>query len=65
MLAGDDTVTVSRRFHSFAFDGPMFHHPITVEVGEIVDRDNFVFADIKFVERARPAEAFSAGGPKP
>jgi diphthamide synthase (EF-2-diphthine--ammonia ligase) len=33
-------------FHSFAFDGPMFHHPIPIEVGEIVDRDNFVFADL-------------------
>jgi uncharacterized protein (TIGR00290 family) len=33
-------------FHSFAWDGPMFAQPIAIEVGEIVDRDGFVFADI-------------------
>jgi uncharacterized protein (TIGR00290 family) len=33
-------------FHSFAYDGPMFHHPLAVTVGEIVDRDGFVFADV-------------------
>ncbi len=34
-------------FHSFVFDGPMFKKPIEVIVGEIVHRDNFIFADIK------------------
>jgi len=33
-------------FHSFAWDGPMFKHPIPVSVGEVVDRDGFVFADV-------------------
>jgi uncharacterized protein (TIGR00290 family) len=33
-------------FHSFAFAGPMFNHPIETAVGEIVDRDGFVFADV-------------------
>ena len=33
-------------FHSFAWDGPMFAHPVSVEVGEVVDRDGFVFADL-------------------
>jgi uncharacterized protein (TIGR00290 family) len=33
-------------FHSFAYDGPMFHHPLAVTVGEVVDRDGFVFADV-------------------
>ncbi len=33
-------------FHSFAWDGPMFNHPVAIEVGEVVDRDGFVFADI-------------------
>jgi uncharacterized protein (TIGR00290 family) len=33
-------------FHSFAWDGPMFNHAVAIEVGEIVDRDGFVFADI-------------------
>ena len=33
-------------FHSFVFDGPMFQHKIDVQVGEVVTRDNFVFADV-------------------
>jgi uncharacterized protein (TIGR00290 family) len=33
-------------FHSFAWNGPMFNHPVAIEVGEIVDRDGFVFADV-------------------
>jgi uncharacterized protein (TIGR00290 family) len=33
-------------FHTFACDGPMFHHPIQVEVGETVIRDPFVFRDL-------------------
>ena len=39
-------------FHTFAYDGPMFRHPIRVEPGEIVERDGFVFADLK-PERTR------------
>ncbi|UCF76317.1 MAG: ATP-binding protein [Betaproteobacteria bacterium] len=34
-------------FHSFVYDGPMLGHPITVGVGEIVQRDGFVFADVR------------------
>ena len=33
-------------FHSFVFDGPMFDTPLDISVGEIVERDGFVFADI-------------------
>ncbi len=33
-------------FHSFVFDGPMFKEKIAINVGEIVERDGFVFADI-------------------
>jgi uncharacterized protein (TIGR00290 family) len=33
-------------FHSFAWDGPAFRRPVPVRVGEIVDRDGFVFADL-------------------
>lgn len=33
-------------FHTFASAGPMFHRPIAVERGEIVERDGFVFADL-------------------
>ena len=33
-------------FHTFAYAGPMFRHPIAVRPGEIVERDGFVFADL-------------------
>jgi uncharacterized protein (TIGR00290 family) len=33
-------------FHSFVYDGPGFQHPIPISVGEIVERDGFVFADL-------------------
>lgn len=33
-------------FHSFAFDGPMFKEQIEIFVGDIVHRDDFVFADV-------------------
>jgi uncharacterized protein (TIGR00290 family) len=33
-------------FHSFVYDGPGFRRPISVSVGEIVERDGFVFADL-------------------
>ena len=41
-------------FHSFVFDGPMFESAIDISVGEIVERDGFVFADLQKVE---PKEA--------
>jgi len=33
-------------FHTFACAGPMFDQPISVRVGEVVERDGFVFADL-------------------
>lgn len=33
-------------FHTFAWNSPAFTRPIRVEVGEIVERDGFVFADL-------------------
>jgi len=33
-------------FHTFAWAGPMFHAPLPVTPGEIVERDGFVFADV-------------------
>jgi uncharacterized protein (TIGR00290 family) len=39
-------------FHSFAYAGPMFASPIPIESGDVVERDGFVFADVR---RARAA----------
>lgn len=33
-------------FHTFVFDGPDFEAPIPVELGEVVEREGFVFADL-------------------
>ena len=33
-------------FHSFVFDGPMFKEKIDILVGDIIHRDDFVFADV-------------------
>jgi uncharacterized protein (TIGR00290 family) len=33
-------------FHTFAYDGPMFARRIPVVSGEVVERDDFVFADL-------------------
>jgi len=35
-------------FHSFVCSGPMFDRDIPVRVGEVVERDGFVFADVDF-----------------
>ncbi|MGI0091777.1 MAG: diphthine--ammonia ligase [Nitrososphaerales archaeon] len=34
-------------FHTFVYDGPIFKSEIKVNVGEIVERDHFCFADIR------------------
>jgi uncharacterized protein (TIGR00290 family) len=43
---GVDPCGENGEFHTFAFDGPMFGQPIEVRVGEVVERDGFVYADL-------------------
>ena len=43
---GADPCGENGEFHSFAYDGPMFRHPIPVAAGELRDADGFVFADL-------------------
>ncbi len=38
-------------FHSFVYAGPMFRESLPVEVGEIVRRGRFVFADVMLTRR--------------
>jgi len=33
-------------FHTFCFGAPIFSHPISIQIGETVMRDGFVFTDI-------------------
>ena len=42
--AGVDRCGENGEFHTFAWDGPMFRHPVAVRGGEVVRRDGFVFA---------------------
>ena len=44
--AGVDPCGENGEFHTFAFAGPMFSAGLAVELGEIVERDGFVFADV-------------------
>jgi uncharacterized protein (TIGR00290 family) len=44
--AGVDRCGERGEFHSFAWDGPMFTRPVAIQVGEVIDRDGFVFADV-------------------
>jgi len=47
-------------FHTFAFDGPMFSKPVNIEVGEITEREGFVYADVLPASSA-PAARANAG----
>lgn len=45
MPATIDPCGENGEFHTFVFDGPMFAQPLDIEMGEVVMRDGFVFAD--------------------
>jgi uncharacterized protein (TIGR00290 family) len=45
--AGVDPCGENGEFHTFVFAGPIFRHPISVQLGEIVYRDGFTFCDLK------------------
>jgi len=44
--SGVDPCGENGEFHTVVVDGPIFSRPIDVVVGEVVDRDGFVFADV-------------------
>jgi diphthamide synthase (EF-2-diphthine--ammonia ligase) len=43
---GVDPCGENGEFHTFACAGPMFRAEVAVTVGDIVERDGFVFADL-------------------
>jgi len=51
---GVDPCGENGEFHTFVCAGPMFRRDLTVRVGEVVERDGFVFADLS------PAESVNA-----
>ncbi|MEO8051613.1 MAG: ATP-binding protein [Acidobacteriota bacterium] len=44
--AGVDPCGENGEFHTFVYDAPVFSSPIEIRMGEIVERDGFVFADV-------------------
>jgi uncharacterized protein (TIGR00290 family) len=42
-----DACAENGEFHTCVYAGPMFRQPIAIENGEVVERDGFVFADVK------------------
>ena len=54
--AGVDPCGENGEFHSVVYAGPMFREPIPIESGEVVERDGFVFADVRVAESV-PAPA--------
>jgi uncharacterized protein (TIGR00290 family) len=44
---GVDPCGENGEFHTFVSAGPMFSAPIAVAVGEVVEREGFVFADVR------------------
>ena len=49
---GVDPCGENGEFHSAVYAGPMFREPISIESGEVVERDGFVFADVRLVAPA-------------
>ncbi len=44
---GIDPCGENGEFHTYVYHAPGFRHPIDVSVGEIIERDGFVFADLQ------------------
>ena len=54
--AGVDPCGENGEFHTFVYAGPMFNREIPVDLGEIVTRNGFVFADVREAkDPGRPA----------
>lgn len=46
-----DPCAENGEFHTFVYDGPIFSEPLSVGVGDVIERDGFCFADILLVAR--------------
>src|SRR3981189_6681 len=44
--AGVDPCGENGEFHTFVFDGPIFRKPVPVMLGEVVERDSFIYCDL-------------------
>ncbi len=57
--AGIDPCGENGEFHTFVYDGPMFSQPVEFSAGEIVRREQFVFAD--FMLKVTEPDAKASG----
>jgi diphthamide synthase (EF-2-diphthine--ammonia ligase) len=48
--AGVDPCGENGEFHTFVYAGPMFREPIPIDRGEVLERDGFLFADVRLAE---------------
>jgi diphthamide synthase (EF-2-diphthine--ammonia ligase) len=48
--AGIDPCGENGEFHTCVYDGPMFREAIPIESGEVVEREGFVFADVRLIK---------------
>ena len=55
-----DPCAENGKFHTCAYAGPMFGKTIRIEGGEVVERDGFVFADVKLAPDAVGASGASS-----
>jgi uncharacterized protein (TIGR00290 family) len=53
---GVDPCGENGEFHSFVYDGPNLRFPLTVEVGERVERAGFLFADLRVRDQPTTTE---------
>jgi uncharacterized protein (TIGR00290 family) len=53
--AGVDPCGERGEFHTCAWDGPMFAHPVALTAGAVVTRDGFTFADLQLAAAAAPS----------
>ena len=44
--SGVDPCGENGEFHTFVFDGPIFQWPVRISLGQVVERDHFVFCDL-------------------
>ncbi len=47
--AGIDPCGENGEFHSCVYDGPMFREAIAIESGDVVEREGFVFSDVRLI----------------
>jgi uncharacterized protein (TIGR00290 family) len=57
-----DPCAENGEFHTCAYAGPIFRKAIAIESGEVVERDGFVFADVKLADVKLAPDAVGASG---